>query len=133
MTEGQKAENRLTKGMRWSARVVGLLACGLFLQFIIESGARVLPALSWDSPREMPLLLALVMAVAGVLVAWRWEAIGGAMALVGSLAIMVMVYLESGSTMIIAAVILTLPLAVAGALYLGCCWRTRTAALPQRA
>jgi hypothetical protein len=118
--------------MRWSARVVGLLACGLFLQFIIESGAK-LPALSWGSLQGMPLLLALVTAVAGVLVAWRWEAIGGAMALVGSMAVVVMVYLESGPTLIVAAVILTLPLVVAGAVYLGCCWRTRTAVLQQRA
>ena len=58
--------------MRWSARMIGLFTSGLFALFLIESGARILPALSWNSLRGVPLFLVLTMAVVGVIIAWRY-------------------------------------------------------------
>ena len=71
MTTDSQTNDSLTKVLRWSARVVGLLAVGLFVLFLVESGPRIIPALSWTEPRGVPLLVAMVVAAVGVLVAWR--------------------------------------------------------------
>ena len=121
--------NDLVAGMRWVARLVGLFACGLFALFCVESGAQVLSTLSWSNLRGMPLFLALTLAIAGVLVAWRREAIGGVMSLAGGLMMLALVYLASGSGMTFTAFLLALPLLFAGALYLACSMGTRLAML----
>jgi hypothetical protein len=46
MTQGYRKNAGLTKGLHWSARIVGGLATALFTLFIAESEARVLAALS---------------------------------------------------------------------------------------
>jgi hypothetical protein len=111
--------------MRWAARIVGLGAVGLFLLFLAVSGGTVLPALSWTSPQGIPLLAALLLALAGVLIAWRWELVGGLLAVAGGLGIMALVCAGSGTDMLLCAVLFTLPLVLAGLLYLGCCARSR--------
>jgi len=111
--------------MRWAARVLALLVAGLFVWFLAEFGARVLPALSWLDPQGVPLLAALLVALAGVLVAWRWELAGGLLTLAGALAIVALVAVGSGLDTVYAALLLTAPLLVAGALYVGCCARGR--------
>jgi hypothetical protein len=119
--------------MRWTARLVGLLATGLFVLFLAVSGARVIPALSLTSPQGLPLMVVVLVAVAGVLIAWRWELIGGLMAVGGAAVITALVCAGSGSDMLLCAVYFTLPLFIAGVLYLGCCWRTRKATPAQDA
>jgi hypothetical protein len=111
--------------MRWMARLLALAAVGLFVLFVAMSGAKVFPALSWNSPQGLPLLVGLLVALVGVLIAWRWELIGGVLAVAGALAIMGLVCWGSGADMLYCAVLFTLPILVAGVLYLGCCWRTR--------
>ena len=111
--------------MHGSAQVVGLLACGLFVLFLAESGVTLLSALSWTTPMGMPLFLALTMAVAGVLIAWRWESIGGAVAVIAALAVVQLVYLGAGLAMVPAAVVLVLPPLVAGILHVICGWKSR--------
>ncbi|HSR33172.1 MAG TPA: hypothetical protein VLY63_21615 [Anaerolineae bacterium] len=125
MANTEKAGNGWTSVMRWSARVIGLLASGLFLLFLVEAGPRVIPALSWSEPRGIPLLVAMVLAVVGVLIAWRWELAGGVMAVAGAAAIVGLACIGSGMELFSCAFLLTLPLLVASALFLGCCWRTR--------
>lgn len=115
--------------MRWAGRIVGLIAVGLFLLFLTETGARILPELSWGNPQGIPLLLAMTVAVAGVLVTWALELIGGLMTLIGAVAIPILVYLGSGLSLLLAALILSLPLLICGGLCLGCCWRTRRASI----
>jgi hypothetical protein len=114
----------LNKALSWSARAAGLLASGLFLLFVAESGGARLSTLSWTSPREMPLFLALTVAVAGVTIAWRWELVGGAVAVVGALAVVQLVYLGAGLAMVPAAAVMVSPLFVAGILHVTCCCRT---------
>ena len=65
------------------------------------------------------------MATVGVLIAWRWEMIGGAIAVASATAISVLVYLGSRSTVFTAALMTSVPFFVAGVLFLTCCWRTR--------
>jgi hypothetical protein len=131
MAEVQKCDNGWTKAMRWAARVLALIAVGLFVYFAVEFGARVFPSLAWTSPQGIPLLVALVLALAGVLIAWRWELAGGMIAVGCSAAIIGLVCAGSGPDMFLCALFFTLPLLLAGVLYLGCCWRTRRAARSQ--
>ena len=133
MEAASRSGSRATTAMRWAGRIIGLMALSLFLLFLIETGARILPELTWSNPQGIPLLLAMIVAVAGVLVGWILELIGGLMTLIGAVAIPVLVYLGSGPTLLLAALILSLPLLMCGGLCLGCCWRTRRASVSQRA
>jgi hypothetical protein len=116
--------------MRWMARILGLLASGLFLFFLICAGIEICPTLSWISSRGMPLFIILAVAAVGVLVAWRWELVGGAMAALGAIAISALVYFGSGRAVLSTALMIGLPFFVSGILFLACCWRTRTAVTP---
>jgi peptidoglycan/LPS O-acetylase OafA/YrhL len=124
MTEVKQKKNGETKAMRWIARILALVAVGLFVFFAVEMGAKVFPTLSWG-PQGIPLLVALVVALAGVLIAWRWELVGGVMTVAGVAAIIALVCLGSGSDMFYCAFLFTLPLLLAGGLFLACCWRSR--------
>jgi len=128
MTARQMA-NGMTTTMRWSARMIGLFAVGLFGLFLIESGARIVPALSWSDLQGMPLFLALTVAVAGVLIAWKQEAIGGLMSFTGGALILALAYLASGTGMTFTAFLLAAPLLSAGLLHLACSLGTRLSAL----
>ena len=125
MTQNNSS-NGWTTGMRWAARLIGLLAIGLFVAFVIMSGPSVFANISLASLQGLPLLIALLLALAGIVVAWRWELIGGIMTIVGSLAIIGLVCLGSGSDMFLCSLFFTGPMLVAGILYLACCYRTRT-------
>ena len=126
----QRAGDSSTKVMRWIARVLGLLASGLFVLFIICAGAKICPTLSWSSPRGIPLFITLAMAAVGVLIAWRWELIGGAMAAVGAIVLSALVYFGSGRAVVSTALMIGLPFFISGVLFLACCWITRTATAP---
>ena len=110
--------------MRWVARILALIVGGLFVYFAVEFGATVFPNLSWG-PQGIPLLAVVGVAILGALLAWRWELVGGLMATGGALLTMILVCAGSGGDMFLCALFFTLPLLVAGTLYLGCCWRKR--------
>ena len=130
MSKVQQTGDGSTTAMRWTARILALLAVGLFVFFAIDLGARVFPELSWG-PQGIPLLIVVGIALAGVVVAWRWELVGGIMTVAGVAGIMALVCLGSGTDMLFCAFLFTLPLLIAGALYLGCCWRTRMTEVAQ--
>ena len=132
MKAASRSGSRWTTVMRWAGRIIGMIAVGLFLLLLVEKGARILSELTWSNPQGIPLLLAMIVAVAGVLVAWILELIGGLLTLIGAVAIPILVYLGSGPTLLLAALILSLPLLMCGGLCLGCCWRTRRAAVSQQ-
>lgn len=127
MTAIRKGGNGWTAAMRWVARLLAVAASGLFALFAVEAGPRLFPALAWNSPQGMPLLLGVLVALAGVLIAWRWELTGGLMAMGGAFAIIVLVCAGAGFELFRCALLFTSPFLLAGALYLGCCWRKRTA------
>ena len=129
MTEVETGQGPTT-AMRWTARIIALVATGLFVFFAVDLGARVFPRLSWG-PQGIPLLIVVGIALAGVLIAWRWELVGGIMTVAGATGIVALVCLGSGMDMLLCAFLFSLPLYVAGALYLGCCWRTRGLGLAQ--
>jgi CHASE2 domain-containing sensor protein len=125
MTTAQQTGDDLTCMMRGFTRALGLWASTPFVLFLIYSGTRVCPKLSWSSPQGLPLFVVLVMATVSVLIAWRWESIGGVIAVVCAIAINALVYLGSGRAMVYAALMSSVPYFVVGVLFLACCWRTR--------
>ena len=124
MTQNNSS-NDWTTGIRWAARLIGLLALGLFVAFVIMSGPSVFASISLTSLQGLPLLIALLLALGGVLVAWRRELVGGIMTIVGSAAIIGLVCLGSGADMFLCSLFFTLPLLVAGVLYLAAGYRSR--------
>lgn len=123
----EKTGDAWAKTMRWSGRVLALLTVGLLLLFLFQAGARVFPALKWSRPQEWPMMVALLIAVAGVVAAWRWELSGGVLAIAGSVAIVLLVVLGSGLDMLVPAIVFVAPLVLAGLMYLGCRARCRAA------
>lgn len=65
---------------RWGARIGGLIALAVFLTGLFGNGA-------WDVPKIGPFTPAqyatLILALAGFILAWKWEGVGGAMSLLG--------------------------------------------------
>jgi hypothetical protein len=104
---------------------LALAAVGLFVLFAVECGPMALASLSWSSPQGMPLLVALLVSLVGVVIAWRWELVGGVLAVGGAVAIIALVCAGSGFELFRCALLFTAPLLLAGALYMGCCWRKR--------
>ena len=127
MAEVRGRTDGWTLAMRWIARMLALIAAGLFVWFVAEAGARVFPDLAWRDPQGIPLLIVIVAAIGGVLAAWRWELAGGLATVVGAAAIVGLVVWGSGVDMVYGALWFASPLLVAGLLYLGCCARTGTA------
>jgi peptidoglycan/LPS O-acetylase OafA/YrhL len=132
MSTAQK-KNGWTGVMRWMARILALLVIGLFVLFLAESGTAIISQLSFGDPQGHPVLIALVVALAGVTVAWRWELVGGIMSIAGSLAIIGLVCIGSGTGMFLCSLFFTAPLLLAGSLYLTCCYGTRAHTTAQRA
>ena len=77
MGRAQGMRDGWTVAMRWVARLLALVALGLFVWFAAESGTQVLLSLRWEDLQGLPLLLALGVALLGVILAWRWELLGG--------------------------------------------------------
>lgn len=104
--------------LRWTARVLSLVALGLLVLFVVETGPA---ALMGGTLQGWPLALALLLSLAGLLLAWRWEAMGGLLGLLGALAVVGLVILGAGTHMLLGALLFAAPLLLAAALYLGCC------------
>ena len=124
MTENQTEVNGWTTAMRWIARLLALVATGLFVLFLVDFGSEVIPALGW-SPQGIPLMIGLAVGLVGLLIAWRWELVGGVMAVAGAFVVMALVCFGSGTDMLYCAFLFTAPILIAGVLYLVCCWRKR--------
>lgn len=74
-------------GLRWSARITGLLLVGVVLLFVV--GERHVP-----NPLRGPLPVrvepfGLFLVLTGCLAGWRWAGIGGAIILLGFLAFLI--------------------------------------------
>ena len=70
---------------RWSARSFGTLAAGVFMLFLLEGfGSRGVHTLNPSvlSMSDLIVISLRLLACVGLLLAWRWEALGGGIALV---------------------------------------------------
>jgi hypothetical protein len=80
------AKDRLTGQVRWAARGLGLALILIVLVFFVGEGiiGGDMPDLLTMGLAEDFMLLALLMALAGIVVGWYWEGVGGIL-IVGSL------------------------------------------------
>lgn len=79
--------DRLSNALCWSARLFGLVLIGVVLSFFIGEGLMGgdMPNLSTMGLVEEVLMLALLTTLLGLILAWRWEAIGGLIIVAGVL------------------------------------------------
>ncbi len=76
----EKRKQAVSVGIRWAARISGLALAVMATLFLFGEG---FPNV-FVQPTEVVLeFLALGMMLAGFLLGWRWEAIGGGLALLG--------------------------------------------------
>ena len=117
-----KAVDRAT-WMRASARTLGTVAAA-FWAFGLLMGA-VTGGAPLDA--ESAVMAGLVVAsVLGVVLAWRREALGGAIVLVCGIAHTIFACLVASRNQLLAIGVAGLPFFVAGLLFLGVWWRTRS-------
>jgi hypothetical protein len=69
-------------GLRWLARLTGASLVAVFLIFAMGEGVRPLLL----SRSEILMFFALFVALAGMVIAWRHEGLGGAMSVAGMIA-----------------------------------------------
>ncbi len=123
MTITNQAKDRVTKWMRWIARVIGWLATGYWLLIgILVIAMDEVGTWTWESTliTGFTLLGALAM-----LVAWWREGVGGLIAVVCGLGFSTFAFVTAGRNNLLAALVTGAPFLVAGALFLVCWWRTR--------
>jgi len=101
---------------RWTARIVGTLMALFFLAFFVGEGFPNIFRLPW---RESLSVLAMSAVVVGLLLAWKWEGLGGAVAL-AAIVLMHLIGIRG-----IRTVLLLLP-AATGLLHVACWWRLRS-------
>lgn len=118
----QEVKRFMVDVVRWSARVLALVVSGPFLYFLIFRSGEVLPELSWRAPNQMPLFVAWLAVVIGILISWRWEMIGGLLTAVSAILIGAFSYLGCGSSELLTCALVAAPYFLSGLLILGCCW-----------
>lgn len=129
MTNVQCNEDQVTRWLCWLARGLGLLLLLIVLVTYVgevvggRGAARQAPVTVPVTLKEILLSAALVATLAGVVVGWRWEGIGGAVAVSGTLLFLGINSLASGYFRI---TLLEPALALVGFLFLVCWWRKRT-------
>jgi hypothetical protein len=117
------APARWLRVLRWSARILGLLMVGTVLFFAVGEGLN----LSKFPPGELVLFGFFPLGVGlGMLLAWRWELLGGGITVASLAACYLVERLESSSFPRGPAFLF---LAAPGVLFLLCGWRTRSARL----
>jgi len=100
--------------LRWLARGLGTLASAFFLFFVFGQSLG-----KPDSTPSTPFFL-LGLAIAGILLAWRWERVGGSVAIVASVALGLVVYSSGPADPMLGALFYALPFLIPGVLFLIC-------------
>jgi hypothetical protein len=104
---------------RWTARIAGTLMALFFSAFFVGEG---FPNIFRLPLRESLSVLALSAVVAGLLLAWKWEGVGGAVAVAGMVGFMALIGFRG-----VASGLFLVPAAI-GLLHVVCWWRLRAGA-----
>jgi len=108
--------------VRWSARVLALLVSAPFFYFLLFRSGEVVPGLSWTAANQMPLFLAWLAVIAGILMSWRWQMAGGLVTAVSAIAVGALAYAGCGASELPTCMVVAVPYLLSGLLLLGCCW-----------
>jgi hypothetical protein len=131
--------DRATKWIRWIARIWGTLIIAVALLVLIgyasnlvTSGAADPYAVEDYPPMENLPPLFILLSALGLGIAWRWEGIGGAMAVFFQLAALPVLFIYWPITQdfhryLVAPYGISVMVAIPGILFLVCWWRSRRA------
>ena len=116
MAENDRSSRRGNR-LRWTARIIGTLLAGFWLFAGIASG--IAEPAPWPLPWESMVMAALmIVSVAGVLIAWWREGIGGAVLVTVGVAHCVNALIQAGHNRLLAVLISGVPFIVVGILFL---------------
>lgn len=126
MASSRYAGDRATKWMHWVARGIGTLAAVFWPLALLASAIGEMIGGEFERSLEGAMLAALVIvAVVGVIIAWRREVIGGAIAVIAGVALCIFAYVTAGFNQGFAMAVSGGPFLLAGALFLASGWRSR--------
>ncbi|MGD2103596.1 MAG: hypothetical protein PVJ55_00590 [Anaerolineae bacterium] len=112
----------LLNSLAWAARALGVLVSGPFVYFLLFRSSQVVPNLSWRAPNQLPLLFAWIAVLTGVVLAWRWEMIGGTVTAVSAVLVVALGYLGCGADELLTCTVVAGPYLLTGLVLIGCCW-----------
>jgi hypothetical protein len=113
--------------LRVFARMVGLLALLTAVLYLraLASGGFLYRGDSETIPVTTILFVLMLVAAAGLVLTWKWECLGGVVAVLGSIAVAVIVYSTFSENRLLATLIYSSPFLVAGTLCLADWWKHR--------
>lgn len=114
--------------LRFIAKSVGLLALLTGIIYLRVVGVQSLSTLRSGSADRGTVLLFLLITVAtlALLSGWRWEGIGGAVAILSAIGTGILAYLTVEDNKLFTAFAYCSPFLITGGLFLACWWRERT-------
>ena len=136
MTKGHNRRHRVTKWVRWIARIWSLPIIAYALLFLVGYMWNWITIGVADphAVEDVPLIEALppilmFLSVLGLGIAWRWERLGGAVTLVFELAVLVLlpfsIPIARDFPRSAAPYLMSLIVIIPGVLFLVCWWRSR--------
>ena len=108
-------------------RAVGLLAVLTALLYLraMASGGFLYRGVSENIPVTTILFVLMLIATAGLVLTWRWECLGGVVAILGSLAVAAVVYSTYSENRLLALLVYSSPFLVSGSLCMADWWKQR--------
>ena len=136
MTKGDDSRNRVTKWMRWIARVwsLPLMICALLILVgyawsWLTTGIADPYAVEDYPPTEVLPPIFMFLSILGLGIAWRWERLGGTLAIVFQLAALPFLFIHSPLTQdfprLAVPYLLSMIITIPGVLFLVCWWRSK--------
>jgi len=136
VTKGDDSRNRVTKWIRWTARAWSfpIIVCVLFLLVGYAWNWVTTGVADPHAMEKIPFIeilppLFMCLSVLGLGIAWRWERLGGTISIVFQLAVLLALCIHSPLTRdfprMAVPYLLSVIVAVPGALFLVCWWRSK--------
>ena len=140
MANPKYTNDRATKWMRWIARIWSIVIIGIALLMLIgyawnwvTTGKADPHAVENYPPIENLPPLFMLLSVLGLGIAWRWEGLGGAIAVVFQLAMLPLLLIHwpiTQDSRFVAPYLILMTIATPGILFLVCWRRSRKRAIP---
>ncbi len=108
-------------------RAVGLLAVLTALLYLraMMAGGFLYRGANENIPVSTILFVLMLLATAGLVLSWRWECLGGIVAILGSLAVAAVVYSTFSDNRVLALIVYSSPFIVSGSLCVADWWKQR--------
>jgi len=136
ISKGNGSRDRVTKRIRWIARIWGLplIACALLVlvgyawNWVTKGVADPYAVEDYPPIEAVPPIL-MFLSILGLGIAWRWERLGGTIAVVCQLATLPLLLILSPLTRdfprLAIPYLLSMIVAIPGVLFLVCWWRSK--------